>query len=164
MNDIAERLAAAQDEVQASVAERLGRDPLFAGELLADPTTAMAPIIAAALGGDAEGVVVPVTLEPITARQLRDAVESAEADVAEVAGFDGTTPIPYPDIGGGSGGGGGTTGGAPSGSTGNVGDAVGKGIVSMGMGKTTFVMGSAKVKVEGKGVVIALSPGASNSR
>jgi hypothetical protein len=159
MSDIAERLAAAQDEVQAHVVDRLEREPSFARELLDDPTTAMAPIIAAALGEDTPTIA--VTLDPGTARQLIDALESSEADGAEVAGFDGTAPVPYPDVGGGSGGSG-TTVSVPSGSTGNVGEAVTKGIAGMGMGKSSFVAPSIKVKAEGKGVSIGGSPAANH--
>jgi hypothetical protein len=164
MTDIAEGLAARQAEMEALVAERLAENPDFARELVDDPTAAMAPIIAAALGGSPDAASVPVTIDADAARLLLDTLDGGAADADDVAGFDGTAPLPYPDIGGGSGGSTGT-GATPSGSTstGNVGAGAMKSVTNMAtMGKSTFIGPSMNVKVEGKGVVITTSPGMSN--
>ena len=164
MTDIIEELAAHQAELEALVAERLAQEPHFARELVDDPTTAMAPIIAAALGEEPLLDTVEFTLEPALEQLLIDFTESAEADATEVAGFDGSAPIPFPVVGGGGGGRGVKVSvSLAADSKGNIGESVMKGIVSMGnMGKSFTSPGAPTVHAEGGGVSMNGSPGASN--
>ncbi|MFN3219869.1 MAG: hypothetical protein ACE367_25555 [Acidimicrobiales bacterium] len=132
-------------EVEAILGVRVTEDPAFAAAVIADPAAVLTQVLAEVTGLDHDLGGVTVVLEPAAAAAL------GELHDAEVSGY--TSPIPYPDIGGGgivSAGGATCTIHQGGGTSGSGGTGVTK---AMTAGMAQFVSISFGVKAEFKGSV-----------
>lgn len=133
-------------EVEAILGARVAEDPEFAAAVIADPTAVLTRLLAEVTGVDPDLDGLTVVLDPAAATALGDLHD------AEVAGY--TSPIPYPNIGGGGivSAGGATCTIHQGGGTAGTGGA---GLISpSSIGKGVFISISfGGVKAEGKGIV-----------